>query len=131
MNASANACVKGSPGSITPARGTVNEELDDASARYREARDISNQAETTARRATSTRHSAERLLAHHLSVLVEQGGQWAATPAEGTTLACAQWAVEQWNEARAVEAVANVTADRAAAQVNDLMRNVLAASGAR
>lgn len=109
----------------------MNEELDYSTARYREARDIANSAEATARRAKSTVQTAERLLAHHLSVLVEQGGQWATTTTEGTTFACAQWAVAQWEEARAVEVVANVTADRAAAHVNDLMRDVLAASGAR
>lgn len=109
----------------------MNEELAYATARYNEARDIANSAEATARRAKSTVQTAERLLAHHLCVLVEQGGQWAATPAEGTTLACAQWAVAQWEEARAVDIVANVTADRAAAHRNDLMRDVLDASRAR
>jgi hypothetical protein len=108
----------------------LSAELDYASARYREARNIANSAEATARRAKSTVQTAERLLAHHLSVLVEQGGQWAATPAEGTTLACAQWAVAQWEEARAVEVVANSTADRAGAHANDLSRDVLDASKA-
>ena len=131
MNTSATACVEGCPGPITPARRHMNKELDSASARYREARDISNSAEATARRAKSTVQSAERLLAHHLSVLVEQGGRWAATPAEGTTLECAQWAVAQWEEARAAEVVATVNADRAGAHVNDLWRDVDAASRAR
>jgi hypothetical protein len=109
----------------------VNDQLAYATDRYFEARDIANSAEATARRAKSTVQAAERLLAHHLSVLVEQGGQWAATPAEGTTLACAQWAVAQWEEARAVEVVAISTADRAGAHANDLKRDVLAASRAR
>lgn len=132
VNTPANASVECTAAPITAARRhRVTEELEYASARYREARDIANSAESTARRAKSTVQTAERLLAHHLSVLVEQGGQWAATPAEGTTLACAQWAVAQWEEARAAEVVANVTADRAVAHVNDLWNDLYSASRAR
>lgn len=106
-------------------------QLECASDRYREAREVAMQAETTARRARQVRQSAENLLAHHLSVLVEQNGQWANNPEQGTTLACAQWAVSQWNEARAVEAVACGTADRAHARCADLRRDVLDAARVR
>lgn len=109
----------------------MSAKLEYASARYREARNAATIAEATARRAKSVVATAERLLAHHLSVLVQQGGQWAATPAEGTTLACATWAVSQWEEARAAEIVASGTADRALAHANDLARDVLDASRAR
>lgn len=109
----------------------MSAELEYASARYREAREIAMQAESSARRARHTRQQAERLLSHHLSVLVEQGGQWAATPEQGTTLACARWAVEQWNEARELEARATGRADYAHAHANDLHRDVLDASRAR
>jgi hypothetical protein len=109
----------------------VNNELDYTAARYREAGEVARQAETAARRARQVRQSAETLMAHHLSVLVEQNGQWATNPEQGTTLACAQWAVSQWNKARAVEAVACGTADLAHARFADLSRDVLAASRAR
>lgn len=108
----------------------MNAKLEYASARYREAREIAMQAESTARRAQNARALAERLLVHHLAVLVEQGGRWADTPEQGTTLACAQSAVSQWEEARTVEARACATADLAHAQVNDLQRDVLDASSA-
>ncbi len=109
----------------------MHNELDYTSARYREACEVAKTAETAARRARQVRQSAENLMAHHLSVLVEQNGQWANTPEQGTTLACAKWAVSQWNEARAVEAVATGTADLAHARCADLCRDVLAASRAR
>lgn len=132
MNTSADACVKDSPGTITPAReAVVSKELDYASTRYREASNVAHEAQATARRARCAVLSAERLLAHHLSVLVEQGGQWAATPAEGTTLACAQWAVAQWEGARAAEVVASTDADRATVRAYDLSRDVWESSKAR
>lgn len=109
----------------------MNAKLEYASARYREARELAMQAEATARRAKDARALAERLLAHHLCVLVEQGGRWADSPEHGTTLACAQWAVSQWEEARINEARACVRADVAHVHCNDLQRDVLDASRAQ
>jgi hypothetical protein len=105
--------------------------LEDAASRFREASNIAHEAQASARRARSAVQTAERLLAHHLSVLVEQGGQWAATPAEGTTLACAQWAVAQWQGTRAAEVVASTDADRATVRAYDLSRDVWESSKAR
>jgi hypothetical protein len=102
----------------------MSKELDYAATRYREASNFCHEARATERRAKSAVQSAERLLAHHLSVLVEQGGQWAVEPAQGTTLACARWAVTQWEEARAAEVVAQTTADRATVHAYDLSLEV-------
>jgi hypothetical protein len=109
----------------------VTKILEDAASRFREASDIAHEAQATARRARSAVQTAERLLAHHLSVLVEQGGQWAAKPATGTTLVCATWAVAQWEEARAAEVVASTAADRATVHAYDLSRYVWESSKAR
>jgi hypothetical protein len=105
--------------------------LEDARTLFRHASNECFEAQLTARRAKSAVQTAERLLAHHLSILVEQGGQWAYDPAQGTTLACAQWAVEQWEEARAAETVAQTTADRATVHAYDLSREVWKSSKSR
>jgi len=109
----------------------VNAHFEYASARYQQAREIAMQAESTARRARHVRQSAERLLSHHLSVLVEQHGQWADTPEQGTTFACAQSAVEQWRSALEDEMSATGRADYALAHANELHRDVLDASRPR
>lgn len=109
----------------------MSEKLEYASARYREARETSVEAEAAAKRARSLVQRAEQLLAHHLSVLVEQHGKWAANTVEGTTFEEAQRAVAEWNEARDLAVRADVNADLAAARVNDRQMDVLDASRAR
>jgi len=109
----------------------VSKLLEYASARYREAREASVEAETAAKRAKSLVERAENLLAHHLSVLVEQEGKWASNSVEGTTFESAQRAVAEWEQARDLWVRANVNADLAAARVNDRHMDVLEASRTR
>lgn len=109
----------------------MSEKLEQASARYREAREQNVEAERAAKRAQYLVHRAENLLAHHLCVLVEQQGKWAKNSLEGTTFETAQRAVSEWEDARALCVRANVNADLALARVNDRHMDVLEASRAK